>query len=48
LNQRDATVSQVYCLTFMYDSTCFGRLYVHHQEHTTALATSGFPVGAWW
>ena len=44
---QDATVSQVYCLTFMCGSTCFGRLSVHHQEHTTALATSGFIVGEW-
>jgi hypothetical protein len=32
INQPDATVSQVYYLTFMYGSTCFGRLHAHHQE----------------
>jgi hypothetical protein len=32
-------------LTFMCGSTCFGRLPAHHQEHTTALETSGFTVG---
>jgi len=42
INQPDATVSQVYCLTFMCGSTCFGRFHAHHQEHTTALAASGF------
>jgi hypothetical protein len=31
-NQIDATISQVYYLTFMYSSTCFGRPYAHHQE----------------
>jgi hypothetical protein len=48
INQLDATVSQVYYLRFMSHSTCFGRLHVHHQELTTALAASGFAVGAWW
>jgi hypothetical protein len=43
-NQQDATVSQVYYLTFMCGSTCFGRLPVHYQEHTTALGASGFTV----
>jgi hypothetical protein len=47
INQPDARVSQVYYLTFMCGSTCFGRLHAHHQELTTALATSGFTVGAW-
>jgi len=26
-------------------STCFGRLPVHHQAHTTALGASGFTIG---
>jgi len=43
-NQQDATVSQVYYLTFMCGSTCFGRLPAHHQEHTTVLAASDFTV----
>jgi len=43
--QQDATVSQVYYLTFMCGSTCFGRLPARHQEHTTALGASGFTVG---
>jgi hypothetical protein len=29
----------------MCGSTCFGRLPARHQEHTTALGTSGFTVG---
>jgi hypothetical protein len=37
--------SQVYCLTFMCGSTCFGRLPAHHQEHTTTLGASDFTVG---
>jgi len=47
INQKDATVLQVYCLTFMYGSTCIGRLSAHHQERTTAIGASGFTVGAW-
>jgi hypothetical protein len=48
INQPDATVSQVYYLTFMCRSACFGRLHAHHQELKTALTASGFTVGAWW
>ena len=44
INQRDATVSQVYYLTFICSSTCFGRLPAHHQELTTALGASGSTV----
>ena len=47
INQQDATVSQVYYLTCMCGSTCFGSLSAHHQERTTALRASGFTVGAW-
>jgi len=28
----------------MFRSTCFGRLYAHHQELTTALRASGFTL----
>jgi len=42
VNQPDTTVLQVYYLTFMYRSTCFGRLHAHFQELTTALTASGF------
>ena len=44
INQPDATVAQVYYLTFMCRSTCFGRLHAHHQELTTALIASGFTL----
>jgi len=37
IQPKDATVSQVYHLTFMCGSTCSGRLPAHHQEQTTAL-----------
>jgi len=30
----------------MCGSTCFGPFHAHHQENTTALAASGFTVGA--
>jgi len=42
MNQQEATVSQVYYLTFMCGSTRFERFIAHHQELTTALAASGF------
>jgi len=45
INQQDATVLQVYYLTFMCGSTCFGSLPAHRQEHTTVLGASGFTVG---
>ena len=32
INQLDSKISQVYYLTFMYSSTCFGRPHAHHQE----------------
>jgi hypothetical protein len=32
INQPDATISQVYYLTFMYGSTSFGRPHAHHQD----------------
>jgi hypothetical protein len=46
--EEDATVLQVYYLTFKCRSTCFGRHHAHQQELTTALAASRFTVGAWW
>jgi len=48
MNQLDATVSQVYYLTYMCSSTCFWRLHAHHQDLTTAVTASGFTVAAWW
>jgi len=30
----------------MHGSTCFGCLYAHHQELTTALTACGFTIGA--
>jgi hypothetical protein len=45
ISLQDATVSQLYYLTFMCGSTCFGRLPAHHQEHTAAIGASGFTVG---
>jgi hypothetical protein len=35
-------------LDVLFRSTRFGRLRAHHPELTTALAASGFTVGAWW
>jgi hypothetical protein len=36
INQQDATVFQVYYLTFICGSTCFGRHTTVHQKRTTA------------
>jgi hypothetical protein len=44
INKPDATVSQVFYLTFMCRSTCFGRIHAHHQELTIALTASGFTL----
>jgi hypothetical protein len=32
INQKHATTSQVYYLSFKYSSTCFGHPHAHHQE----------------
>jgi hypothetical protein len=32
INKPDATISQVYYLSFKYSSTCFERPHAHHQE----------------
>jgi len=37
-------IKQVYYLTFICHSTCFGRLHAHNQELTTALTASGFTL----
>ena len=31
-HKQDATIFQFFILTFIYSSTCFGRLPAHHQE----------------
>jgi len=42
-HQRDATISPVYYLIFIYNSTCFWRPHAHHQEfnncNNTAITT---------
>jgi hypothetical protein len=32
INQLDAVICQVHCLSFKYSSTCFGHSHAHHQE----------------
>jgi len=32
INQPDASISQIYCLSFKYSSTCFGHPHAHYQE----------------
>ena len=31
-NQPDESISQIYCSSFKYSSTCFGHPHAHHQE----------------
>jgi hypothetical protein len=31
-NQPDVSISQIYCSSFKYSSTCFGHPHAHHQE----------------
>ena len=42
INQLDAKISQVYYLTFMYSSTCFGRPHAHHQEFNNCSSSLWF------
>jgi hypothetical protein len=46
--EEDAPISQVYCLTFIYSSTCFGRPQTIIRSSITAVAACGFTIGAWW
>jgi hypothetical protein len=41
-HQLDATISPVYYLTFIFNSTCFGRLHAHHLEHNNCSSSLWF------
>jgi hypothetical protein len=48
INQPDASISQLYCLSFQYSSTCFGHPHVHHQELIACSSRLWFTVETWW
>jgi hypothetical protein len=45
INQPDASVSQIYGLSFKYSSTCFGHPYAHHQELINCSSSLRFYLG---
>jgi hypothetical protein len=47
-HQLDATISPIFYLRFIYSSTVSGVLTPIIRSSTTAVAASGFTVGAWW
>jgi hypothetical protein len=44
-HQPDATISPVYCLTFIYSSTCFGCPHAHHQDFNNCSSSLWFYRG---
>jgi len=48
INQPDASISQIYCSSFKYSSTCFGHPLAHHQELINSSSRLWFTVGTWW
>jgi hypothetical protein len=46
-HQPDATIFQFIILTFIYNSTSFGRSPAHHQGSMTAVTAAGFTFVSW-
>ena len=44
-NQPDESISQIYCSSFKYSSTCFGHPHAHHRELINCSSRLRFTVG---
>ena len=48
INKPDASISQLYYLSFKYSSTCFGHPHAHYQELINCSSHLWFAAETWW